>query len=186
MADDMAFAAERSFLAQEFLTWLWFRCEVEGGEFELEAGPVGIVVEDALTLASWDQDGTKVTVRGGTPTVRAETAGALAGGLVLRRAKFVAARGDREWRFGLDGETLDLLGVKVPEKDEDAPADDDVDELAEKLAASEELRGMVDALYEQFLGLRLGKDWDKLETPRLQGWVRTKLEKAWEEVGAGS
>ncbi len=183
MAEDLAFAAERSFLATELLTWLWFRCEVEGGEFDLDGGQVALVVEDGLSLASWDDDGPRASLRGGTPTLRPEAANALGGGLVLRRARFVAARGDREWHFALDGDTLDLLGVKVPEPPE-GEEDDAVDALAEKLAAGEELRGIVDALYAQFLELRLSKDWDAIEVPRLADWVKAKLDRAWQTVGA--
>lgn len=185
MAEDLAFAAERSFLAQEFLTWLWFRCEVEGGEFELDSGPVAMVVEDALSFTSWDPDGTRASLRGGTPTVRPEAASALAAGLTLKRARLLAARGEREWHFSLDGETLDLLGVKVPEV-EDKGDDDGVDKLAEKLALGEELRAMVDGLYQVFLGVRLGPDWARIELPRLNDWVRQKLDRAWQEVLAAS
>lgn len=184
MAEDLAFAAERSFLAQEFLTWLWFRCEVEGGEFELESGPAAFVVEDALSFSSWDPDGTRASVRGGTPTVRPEAASALAAGLTLKRARLLAARGEREWHFALDGETLDLMGVKVPEREDDAE-DDGVDLLAEKLALGEELRAMVDGVYQVFLGVRLGDDWASIELPRLNDWVRQKLDRAWQEVLVG-
>jgi hypothetical protein len=182
VAEDLAFAAERSFLAQEFLTWLWFRCEVEGGEFELETGPAAVVVEDALSFTSWDPDGTRATVRGGTPTVRPESASALGAGMVLKRARMLVARGDREWRFALDGETLDLLSVKVPEREEGAE-DDGVDLLAEKLAAGEELRAMVDGLYQAFLAVRLVDEWES-EQVRLNDWVKQKLERAWAEVFA--
>ena len=65
MTEDLAFALERSFLAQEFLTWLWFRCEVEGGDFRLpDSGEVSLLVEDALSLASWDDDGTRAFAQG--------------------------------------------------------------------------------------------------------------------------
>ena len=181
MAEDLAFAAERSFLAQEFMTWLWFRCEVEGGEFELETGPVALVVEDALSFSSWDPDGTKCSVRGGTPTVRPEAAGALGAGLTLKRARMLAARGEREWHFTLDGETLDLMGVKVPEREE-GEIDDAVDALADKLALGEELRGMVDGLYRTFLAIRLGDEWNTIELQRLNDWVKQKLDRAWQDV----
>lgn len=183
--EDLAFAAERTFLAQEFLTWLWFRCEVEGGEFELDAGPVAVVVEDALQLASWEEEGKKSAIRGGTPTTRPEAATALGAGLLLKRAKLIVARGDREWLCSLDGDSLDLLSVKVPERPEGEEPEEGADLLAEKLALGEELRDMVDGLYRHFLGLRLGSDWKKIEVPRMADWVRTKLEGAWSElVGA--
>ena len=179
--EDMAFAVERSFLAHEFLTWLWFRCEVEGGNFELPMGEVGVAVDDGLSLISWQDDGLKASLRGGSPTGRPEAANALAAGLMLKRARFIMAKGSREWQFGLDADTLDLLGVKVIDPDAD---DEPEDALVEKLLAGEELRDVVDALFKQFLALRLDDEWDKVEVPRLRDWVRNKVEFAWKTVGA--
>lgn len=174
--DDLAFALERSFLASEFITWIWFRCEVEGGTFDLPSGGLSVAVEDALQLVSWDDDGVKSSLRGGAPTKRPEAAHALAAGLLLAKARFVAARAGREWLFALDGQTLDLTSVKVidPEAENDEPED----ALADKLAAGEELRIAIDELYDHFLSLRLDADWEAIEVERLRGWVRQKLERA--------
>ncbi|MBI3726189.1 hypothetical protein HY251_19845 [bacterium] len=211
MATD--FTSDRSFLGRDFLTWLWFRCEVEGGEFELslegekEDSRVALVVEDALSLVSTGEDGSVMTLRKGTPTLRPEAASALASGMTLKKARVFAARGPREWQFTLDGDTLDLGSIKTPEPDEpapeagetdaspaDEPADDSSekkksrkadpeDELEAKLFAAEEARAIVDALYLQFLDVRLAKDWDRVEVPRLRDWVSVKLDRAAQEIG---
>lgn len=173
--DDLAFAIERSFLASEFLTWLWFRCETEGGTFDLPSGGLSIAVEDALQLASWDEDGVKASLRGGAPTKRPEAAHALAAGLLLSKARFVGARGGREWLFALDGQTLDLTSVKVVDPEDD---DEPEDSLSDKLAAGEELRLAIDELYDVFLGLRLADDWNAIEVERIRGWVSAKLKQA--------
>jgi hypothetical protein len=173
--DDLAFAIERSFLASEFLTWLWFRCETEGGTFDLPSGGLSVAVEDALQLASWDEDGVKASLRGGAPTKRPEAAHALAAGLLLSKARFVGARGGREWLFALDGQTLDLTSVKVVDPEDDEEPEDS---LSDKLAAGEELRLAIDELYDVFLGLRLDDDWNAIEVERIRGWVSTKLKHA--------
>lgn len=207
--DDNALAMERSFLGREFLTWLWFRCEAEGGEYDLQPEPVAVMVEDGLALTSFDGEGAVVTLRNGTPTVRPEAASALGAGLVLKRAKLFLARGPREWQLTLDGETLDVGSVKVPQLDEDVVESEDAtteeaavegegkkkkskpkdglteeDELVAKLLAAEEARDVIEALYQRFLEMRLGKDWEKIELPRMRDWVKKKLEMAAEEVGA--
>ncbi len=182
--EDLTFALERSFLASEFLTWLWFRCEVEGGVFDLPTGGISLAVEDALTLAGWDDEGLRATLRGGSPTRRPEAANALAGGLLLRKAKLVAARDTREWLFTLDGQSLDLSGIKVIENEEDE--DEPEDPLADKLAAGEELRAAIDELFCLFLALRLADDWSRIEVPRLRDWVRAKMEQAAKAVGTAS
>lgn len=178
--EDLAFALERSFLATEFLTWIWFRCEVEGGNFELPSGELSLAIDDALSLSSYEDDGLKATLRGGGPTRRPEAANALASGLLLSRARLIAARQSREWMFSLDGATLDCLGIKVVEPDTDVDPDD---ALADKLAAAEELRVAVDELYREFLALRLSADWESIELQRLKTWVREKLTHATANVG---
>jgi recombination associated protein RdgC len=200
--------SERSFLGRDFLTWLWFRCEVEGGEFELDGGPTAVLVEDALALVSVDEDGSVMTLRKGSPTARPEAASALAAGMALKKARLVVARGPREWQFALDGDTLDVSSLKTPspedaeagpaseegatpedsaapeaKKTRKASEDEALDELAEKLASADEARDVVEALYRQFLDVRLTKDWERVELPRMQSWVGTKLEKAAVEVG---
>jgi len=177
--DDLAFAIERSFLASEFLTWLWFRCETEGGTFDLPSGGLSVAVEDALQLASWDEDGVKASLRGGAPTKRPEAAHALAAGLLLSKARFVGARGGREWLFALDGQTLDLTSVKVVDPEDDEEPEDS---LSDKLAAGEELRIAIDELYDVFLGLRLDEDWNAIEVERIRSWVSTKLKRAQEAL----
>ncbi|MGE0711805.1 MAG: hypothetical protein AB7N76_30820 [Planctomycetota bacterium] len=181
MSEDLAFALERSFLASEFLTWIWFRCEVEGGTFDLPSGGLSLAVEDSLTLVGWEDDAVKAALKGGTPTRRPEAANALASGLLLKKSRFVAARAGREWLFTLDAADLDLKGVKVVEAD---PEEDPEDALADKLAAGEELRLAIDELYEHFLGVRLDEEWT-LEATRLRDWVRDKAVQAKAAIGVG-
>ena len=204
---------EQAFLGRDFLTWLWFRCESEGGEFDLGGrdggGQTAVMVEDALALVSVDEDGSVMTLRKGSPTARPEAANALAAGMTLKKARLFVARGPREWQFTLDGETLDLGGLKTPEiedneetpkgeasetapeaSDEEkaetkkkAKENDALDDVAEKLLQAEEARDVVEGLYKQFLDVRLAKEWDKTELPRMKDWVSMKLDKAAAEVG---
>src|SRR5580698_2879891 len=90
VAKDAALSSEQAFLGRDFLTWLWFRCEAEGGEFDLGGrdggGQTAVMVEDALALMSVDEEGAVMTLRKGMPTVRPEAASALASGMTLKKA----------------------------------------------------------------------------------------------------
>src|SRR5256714_13963213 len=165
---------ERSFLGRDFLTWLWFRCEVEGGEFDLPSGdsrksePTAVMVEDALSLVSVEEDGSVMKLRKGSPPARPEAASALAAGLTLKKARLLVARGPREWQLTIDGDTLDVSGLKTPSPEQDEAGggeekeppspheggegetrekkaqkggDEGLDRLAGKLAAGDEARG---------------------------------------------
>ena len=45
MSDNAGFA----FLGEEFLTWLWFRIESEGGDFEVGRESIGVILDDPPT-----------------------------------------------------------------------------------------------------------------------------------------
>lgn len=166
--------ADCRYLGREFATWLWFRCEVEGGEFHLSSGPLELLVEDNLVFVGHDDDDSATQVKGGCPTLRPEAACALAAGMTVRRAKVNAARDDKAWTFTLDAESLDLRSVKGPS----AEAEDPLEQLTERLEYAEELRDCVEELFQQFIGLRCSEQWDSLEAERMRDWVRVKLERA--------
>ena len=119
------------YLGRELLTWLWFLCEVEGGTFDLPIGTIELTVEDDLVLVGHDDEDSATRVKGGLPPLRPEAASALAAGMTARQARLLLARGEREWSFKLDAETLDLRAVKLPASETEDP----LEALAERLAA---------------------------------------------------
>ena len=42
----------QAFLGREFLTWLWFRCEADGGTFKIGDDEVGVIFNDYVSLVS--------------------------------------------------------------------------------------------------------------------------------------
>ncbi len=172
MADTAVLAKDKAFLGREFLTWLWFRSEVDGGEFDLGNGeePVAVLFDDGIVLAS-PEDPEQVAVRRASPHASAEARTALLVGKTVERAKLQIARGDREWRLTVVGDTLDLRSVKVPDPD---PAERPDDLVLYRLGAFEEAFSMVDGLYGLFLAARLGEDWETREVRAVSDWVRRK------------
>jgi hypothetical protein len=66
-------AGSHGFLGEEFLTWIWFRWETDGGEFTLPGGRVvGIALDDFLCFAAPHDDETEQTLRRGLPTRTAD------------------------------------------------------------------------------------------------------------------
>ncbi|MHC5065518.1 MAG: hypothetical protein ACYTG5_16260, partial [Planctomycetota bacterium] len=61
--------ADFGFLGEEFLTWLWYRMENEGGEFNLPGGRViALSMDDYLCFAPRDDDDTEHSLRRGIPS----------------------------------------------------------------------------------------------------------------------
>jgi len=153
-----ATAPTHGFLGEEFLTWLWFRWETDGGEYSLSAGrSVAVALDDFLAFAAPSDDETEQTLRHGLPTRTAEARTALRQGRRLKKAKLIVAEGSRQWTATLDAPTMTLSGVRLPEDAEDAesPADRTADRSANWLALYE----TVMAIYRQFLAERLADDY---------------------------
>lgn len=151
-------SATHGFLGEEFLTWLWFRWETDGGEFTLPGGRVvGVALDDFLSFAAPSADETEQTLRRGLPTRTAEARTALRQGRRLRKARLLLAEGSRQWTATLDAPTLALGSVRLPDDDEDCASDADrtADRAANWLAVHE----IVHALYGTFLRDRLRPDY---------------------------
>ncbi|MBL8754235.1 MAG: hypothetical protein JNK15_13115 [Planctomycetes bacterium] len=163
-------ADTHGFLGEEFLTWLWFRWETEGGDFTLPGGRlVGVALDDFLLFAAKSEDETEQTLRRGLPTRTAEARTALRQGHRLRKARLLVAEGSRQWSATLDATTLTLGGVKLPEDAEECESD--VDRTADRSANWLALHEIVQGLYGQFLRERLRADYKKSGAEKQARWM---------------
>jgi hypothetical protein len=144
---------EQAFLGEEFLTWLWFRIETEGGEFELGGESIAVVLDDFLAFAPLEADATEQSLRKGLPTRTPEARAALRSGRRLRRAKLLVARGSDEWTLVLDGPTLGLRSIKVPADGEEETTA--ADRRSARVQGFLDVHDIVFGLYERFLEERL-------------------------------
>lgn len=181
--------ASQGFLGREFLTWLWFRCEMDGGTFTLPqpkkaakakgakdddddapSNEIGIVFNDYVSLIAEGDDREENIVKKGSPHRSAEARTALLVGKVVSAAKIEIARGERSWAATVTGETLDLRSVKYPD-----PEGDDPEERAlDRLCAMQEVGEIVDGLYGLFLGVRVSPEWGAVEVPAIQRWIKKR------------
>lgn len=158
------------FLGEEFLTWLWFRWESDGGEFTLPGGRVvGVALDDFLSFAAPSDDETEQTLRRGLPTRTAEARTALHQGRRLRKARLLIGEGSRQWAATLDAPTLTLMGVRLPEDAEECESD--TDRTADRAANWLALHEIVQALYGQFLRDRLRPDYLATSGERQARWM---------------
>lgn len=158
------------FLGEEFLTWLWFRWETQGGEFTLSGGRVvGVALDDFLTFAALTEDETEQTLRRGLPTRTAEARTALRQGHRLRKARLLVAEGDRQWTATLDAPSLTLGGVKLPDDAEECESE--MDRTADRAANWLALHEIVQALYGMFLKERLREDYRSNGAEQQATWM---------------
>ncbi|MGE0143759.1 MAG: hypothetical protein AB7I19_13420 [Planctomycetota bacterium] len=166
MSDSTSFG----FLGEEFLTWLWFRLETEGGDFDLGDGyQIGISLDDFLAFAPREDDETEHTLRKGIPSRSTGARAALRAGRRLQRAKLILALGERQWSFVLDAPTMGLRSVRLPDDDPEAegPGERSRDRAANFLLLNE----LVRRVYREFLRVRLRPDYLKGAAEKQAAWM---------------
>jgi hypothetical protein len=163
-------ADTHGFLGEEFLTWLWFRWETDGGEFTLAGGRVvGVALDDFLAFAAPSDDETEQTLRRGLPTRTVEARTALRQGHRLKKARLLVAEGSRQWIATLDAPSLTLTGVKLPDDAEEC--ENDVDRTGDRAANWLALHEILQALYARFLRERLRADFKQTVAAAQASWM---------------
>jgi len=156
------------FLGREYLLWIWTESEL----FETDLRPTGadpcaMWFETRMTLA-FDDDET--LVKCAAPAQAAESKEALRRGKLPKEARIRLHRGGMEHAFTLKADTLALTGVSLPT--ELMKKEDDVHEvLYERMRLLEALEAILEALFRDFLHLRLSEAWEKEIVPLFGRWA---------------
>ncbi len=110
---------------RDFLTWLWYISEVDGGALDLgEWGSFQLGIEGPLVFgfSSGEAQGAEESVvKKGCPQLSAEAKAALAVGKKLKRAKILLVRDQEIWTFTFDADKFTFSGVNLPEGEENEP-----------------------------------------------------------------
>jgi hypothetical protein len=160
-------ALNGDFLGDEFLLWLWWQSEVDGGTFLLPAGreggedrlyrECGVVVHELVAFEAEDE-ATSLVLRHGLTTRAAEARAALREGRCPTKLRLLIAEGSREWFVTLDG-SLAMGSVRLPDhpesKDEVTPLDLTYDRAEQWLR----LWQIVEHLFDLFMQHRAGDGW---------------------------
>jgi hypothetical protein len=187
---------KRRFVGREFLLWLWFESEVFEATLSTAAhGSFGMWIERQLVLSA-GAEGTRI--KGSYPGGNREAKEALLLGKLPETATFRITWGDRDLAFTLKAERLALSGLKLPtvlgaEPEEEsaleprrkkkAPrrgtvaqevereADERHESFYERMMLTREVEELVEALYRDFLSLRLSGAWEDLVMPAQRRWA---------------
>jgi hypothetical protein len=187
---------KRRFVGREFLLWLWFESEIFDATLETrEHGSFGLWLERKLVL-SLIKESTRITAP--NPGLGPEAKAALRRGQLPQSAGLRITLKDTETSLALDAERLAVTGLKlntVLDDADDEPPSELIEELTgtrrrpggaqkeqledaedevfyERMRLTTEVESVIEALYRDFLELRLGPAWDKHIVPALQRFAR--------------
>jgi hypothetical protein len=172
---DAAAAAERAdredfgFLAREFLTWLVYHADADGGAFEGqgEVPDFAIAFGGKLTLRTPAGLVTDVVMKGPSPAGSPDLRYALAGGLSVKEADLRLEQGERCFQFALAAEHFDLKRVKLPA----LLTEEDDDRADERIQLLGELDAALRVAFDRFLALRTQPAWSRTIVPKLRRWL---------------
>lgn len=182
---------KRRFVGREFLLWLWFESEVFDATLETrEHGSFGLWLERKLVL-SLAKESTRITAP--SPGLGPEAKAALQRGQLPQSAGLRITIKDTETSLVLDAERLAVTGLKlntVLDREDEEPPTELMEELTgtrrkpgraqekledaqdevfyERMRLTTEVESVIEALYRDFLELRLTPAWDKHVVPAIK------------------
>lgn len=167
--------AEKRFLGQEFLTWLWWKSEERGGVVALpEEGDVVVVFEKHMLLEYGEGDSNESLICRGLQTELREARTGLVMGKKLEQARIQLVFNDYEWNFTMAAALMEFRNVKLPKTGAESGNDNNPEEregmILERIHLFEELVRIFLALFRVFLEVRVSAEWRE-ELQKVREWV---------------
>lgn len=163
---------ENNVLGQDFLTWLWYRIESGSHMFQLSDNTFySVNMEQRISVQGGDGEGTETATVNSPRGELTEAKTGLKTGKKVCRAQLRFQSDEDEWTVTVKAEDFAMSALKTPKiatKDEEG--DDPDSKFLEKIYLIERATDMFDTMYNQFLKIRLGKDWTE-ESRRIGEWI---------------
>lgn len=159
-------------LGQEFLTWLWFAAEREGGVFRTPAGEAfQLGVEQRVRVTGGEGEGRETAVCSGPMASLAEARAGLAAGKKVDSVRLRLERDSAVWTMTVDAATLSPTSLKTPKVDlRPEEGEDPEGRVLEKIALLEQALEMLDAVWARFVAVRFSPAWEA-EARDLAAWI---------------
>jgi hypothetical protein len=159
--------ANRDYLGNEFLLWLWFYLENESDTIKLsDDSEVAVMLARNLVLECPRGQYGRESITSDGPTKLPEALRALQAGRLPRKVGLTLHRHDSLYELTLQAETLAISSAKMPATEEETERG----RHEERASQLRHLLETIDLLYVAFLSHRLGDGW-KSESGRIKKWL---------------
>lgn len=171
-----AAATTKNFLGREFLTWLWFFAESDGGQFQVQGDSrkkldAQIWIDDRIALTAKVGQSHEHVIKGGTPGQCQEAALALSHGKSVREMRIALEITDiGMFSLTLNGDDLSPRSVRLPEPREEI----DESPLEQRVRLTTTLSSAMDQLLVKFMDERASKVWDTEKLESIRTWIKTR------------
>lgn len=160
--------AADAILGQDFLTWLWFFAEKQGGMATFDRiGQCGVMLEGPLTFIRQGGAANVTVLRKGMVMTSAEAKTSLISGKKLKSAKLSIVRGEDVWSCMLGADEFVFRGIKMPK----CMAADPVSRFQERILSLENFRDAFLGFFDRFVDMRMDPaEWGKVQK-QIHQWV---------------
>ena len=155
---------------RDFLTWLWYFSEEEGGEVDVKGyEKFAAMIDGPLSFISDGEGSLETVVRKGNPLKSAEARAALNVGKKLKKAKLVFCRAGEIWSVNFDADNFSFASLSLPEGEEM----DYASRFAERINNLHIFKNVFSSYFCHFLSQTKAEDWpQKLE--KIKAWVKNR------------
>lgn len=159
--------ANRDFLGNEFLLWLWYVLENETDTLTLsDKSEVTVMITNSLTLECPRGQTGKESISHEGPTRLPEARRAIQAGKLPRKAGLTLVRHDSQYDLTLSAESLAVSSARLPAPE----GSEERARLDERVVQLRHLIETLDLTYEAFGQKRASDDWAG-ELARMQRWL---------------
>ena len=171
---DIAVAYNRyRFLGNEFLTWVWYTIENDEETIRrCDHDALSLDVGNRMVLEHrWANGVETVSIKGDSAGLE-EGLLALSKGAMVTEINLIYKSGSLQWQFSLKGESLNFSGLKLPEIAAVEQSENMEGMVLEKLYLYEKPFQFIDALYRNFIQLRLSENWQPTLS-KMKNWIQS-------------
>lgn len=168
-------ASSRDYLGNEFLLWLWYTLSEESDTIELaDKSDASVMIVKQLALECPRAETGKEVISCEGPAELPESRRAIQSGKLPRKAGLIVSRQGAQYAFILQAETFNISSAVLPAIEPGGKGNGNGNGRARAEERVEQIRHLaetVDLLYDAFLQLRLGSDWDAV-LAKMKTWLR--------------
>ncbi len=158
-------------LGQEFLTWLWYQSDTAPQSFvDKKNMPFAVTMEQRIVVQGGEGDSLETASVSGSLSPLREARFGLATGKKVTRALIRFEKDELAWQLALKAEDFSCNGLRTPKIEKESDDDDPDAFFLEKIYLMELCLDLLDALYVQFIQLRISPKWQE-EVRNIHTWM---------------
>lgn len=158
-------------LGEEFLTWLWYKSDIDSSFFKDHGGETfQVYVEKKVVVQGGNGDTKETASVSGSLSPLREARFGLGTGKKVSRAFLRLEKNDLCWQFSISANDFSFQSLRIPKIGEKEQDEDPDALILEKVYLVEECLHLFDSIYETFVSMRFSDDWQS-EIEAVRSWM---------------